>query len=80
LLGLAGWRLSAWRGIAAIGVSIAVMIWGTFARGLPAGWSWAECRIDGILVGVLGTAALMLAALALGLTQSNPRQPLRRRS
>jgi len=77
LLGLLGWRLSAWRGIAAIGVSIAVMVWGTFARGLPAGWSWAECRIDPILVGVLGTAAMLLAALALGLTQSKPRHDRR---
>jgi len=70
-----GWRLSAWRGIAAIGVSIAVMVWGTFARGLPAGWAWTECRIDGILVGVLGTAAMLIAALGLGLTQRAPRRP-----
>jgi len=65
LLSLLGMRLSLWRGLIAIGVSVAVISWGTFARNLPAGWEWAEARFEPIIVGAIGTAVLMIVALLL---------------
>ncbi|MFH1717453.1 MAG: sodium/solute symporter [Planctomycetota bacterium] len=55
-------RLSLWQGIASIGVSVVVIGWGTFARGLPASWQWAQCDLDGIIIGAVGTGALMVVA------------------
>ncbi|MCH7559026.1 MAG: sodium/solute symporter, partial [Planctomycetes bacterium] len=52
-------RLRLWQGLVSIGVSIAVISWGTFARNLPASWQWAQCNLDRIIVGATGTAALM---------------------
>jgi len=59
-------RLALWQGLAAIGVSVAVISWGTFARDLPHEWRWAECTFDPIIIGAVGTAALMVVALCLG--------------
>jgi SSS family solute:Na+ symporter len=64
-------RLRLWQGIASIGVSVAVISWGTFARDLPASWQWAQYNIDEILVGAVGTAALMVVACLFGLTNRN---------
>ncbi len=64
-------RLRLWQGLASIGVSIAVISWGTFARNLPASWQWAQCNLDGIIVGATGTAALMVVAFIFGLTNRN---------
>jgi len=50
----------------AICASIGVISWGTFARDLPTAWKWAEPSFEPILVGVFGTAALMIVALLLG--------------
>ena len=61
-------RLRLWQGLASIGVSIAVIIWGTSARNLPASWQWAQCNLDGIIVGAAGTAVLMVVAIVFGLT------------
>jgi len=55
-------RLSLWQGIVSIGVSVVVISWGTFARNLPESWQWAQCNLDSIIVGAVGTAALMVAA------------------
>lgn len=63
LLALFRVRISIWQGLISIAISISVITWGTFARDLPASLSWAECRIDAILMGALGTTALILAAL-----------------
>jgi hypothetical protein len=30
-------------------------------------WNWAECRLDVVIVGAAGTAALMAVALVFGL-------------
>ncbi|NLH43056.1 MAG: sodium:solute symporter, partial [Planctomycetes bacterium] len=65
LLSLLGVRLRLWQGLTAICVSVAVISWGTFARNLTAAWKWAEPPFDPILVGVVGTAALMTVALFL---------------
>lgn len=64
LLSLFRIRLRLWQGIVAIAVSIGVISWGTFARNLPQGWKWAECTIDGIIIGAAGTLALILVSLA----------------
>jgi len=65
LLSLLGMRLSLWRGLIAIGVSVAVISWGTFARNLPAGWEWAQASFDPVITGAIGTGALMIVALLL---------------
>ena len=64
-------RLRLWQGLASIGVSIAVISWGTFARNLPASWQWAQCNLDGIIVGAVGTGVLMVVACLFGLTNRN---------
>jgi len=64
-------RLRLWQGLASIGVSIAVITWGTFARNLPDSWQWAQCNLDGIIVGATGTGALMVVACLFGLTNRN---------
>jgi SSS family solute:Na+ symporter len=60
-------RLRLWQGLVSIGVSIAVISWATFARDLPASWRWAQCNIEEIIVGAVGTAALMVVAGFFGL-------------
>ena len=64
-------RLRLWQGLASIGVSIAVISWGTFARDLPVSWQWAQCNLDRIIVGATGTGALMVVACLFGLTNWN---------
>ncbi|MBL7186597.1 MAG: sodium/solute symporter [Phycisphaerae bacterium] len=55
-------RLNLPQGLISIAVSIVVISWGTFARDLPDSWRWAQCNLDGIIVGAVGTAALMVVA------------------
>jgi SSS family solute:Na+ symporter len=66
LLSLLRVRLRLWQGLVCVGISLAVISWGTFARDLPAAWSWADASFDPIITGAVGTAALMVAALLLG--------------
>ncbi len=63
LLALFRARIKVWQGIVTIAISVGVITWGTFARDLPPSWSWFECSIDSILMGALGTAALIFFAL-----------------
>jgi SSS family solute:Na+ symporter len=67
LLALLRLRVKLWQGLVAIALSIAVISWGTFARDLPDGWQWVQCNLDPIIIGAVGTAALMLVAAAFGL-------------
>lgn len=60
-------RLRLWHGLVSIGVSVAVIAWGTFARDLSDSWQWAQCNIEGIIIGAFGTAALCLVACIFGL-------------
>jgi SSS family solute:Na+ symporter len=62
ILALLRVRLHLWQGLTSIGVSIIVILWGTFAHNLPTKWQWAESNLDGIVVGAVGTAALMVVA------------------
>ena len=55
-------RLRLWQGVVSIGVSLIVISWGTFARDLPESWQWAQCNLEEIIVGAVGTAALMAVA------------------
>lgn len=68
-------RLRLWQGLVSIAVSIAVISWGTFARNLPAPWQWAQCNLDGIIVGAVGTAALLVVAFFFGLTNRSKNIP-----
>ncbi len=63
LLGLFRARLKLWQGLSVIGVSILVISWGTFARDLPDNYQGLECTLDPILVGAMGTLALLLTAM-----------------
>lgn len=67
LLALFGVRLQLWQGITAIATSILIISWGTFARNLPEAYQWMECTIDSILIGAVGTAAMIAVALLLHL-------------
>ncbi|OHB57774.1 MAG: hypothetical protein A2173_00085 [Planctomycetes bacterium RBG_13_44_8b] len=64
------------QGLVSIGVSIAVISWGTFARDLAEPWQWAQCNLDGIIVGAVGTAALILVACLFGLANKIRRRAL----
>jgi len=66
-------RLSLWQGVTSIAVSVAVISWGTFARNLPDSWQWAQCDLDGIIIGAVGTGALLAAAGAFTLANRNAR-------
>jgi SSS family solute:Na+ symporter len=68
ILSLLRVRLRLWQGLASVAVSIAVISWGTFARNLPPSWRWAQCDLDGIIVGAIGTLVLMVVAVVFGLT------------
>lgn len=67
LLALLRVRLLLWQGLVSIGVSIAVISWGTFMRHLPEPWRWAQSNLDVIIVGAAGTAALLVVAALFGL-------------
>jgi SSS family solute:Na+ symporter len=54
-----------------------VITWGTFVRGsvlsalgieIPETWKWIECNLDEVVVGAVGTAALVVVAGIFGLT------------
>ena len=55
------------QGLLTIGVSIVIILWGTFVRNLPDSISFLECRIDPILTGMLGTMGMVILALFFGL-------------
>jgi SSS family solute:Na+ symporter len=76
ILGLLRMRLRLWQGLVSIGVSIAVIAWGTFVRDsflselnmqIPDSWKWIECNLDVVIVGAVGTAALIVVACIFGL-------------
>ena len=71
ILSLLKVKLKPWQGIIAIKLSILVIGWGTLARDLPESWQWAQCNIDGIIVGAVGTAVLMAVALVFDLMNRN---------
>ncbi|HON91581.1 MAG TPA: sodium:solute symporter [Sedimentisphaerales bacterium] len=75
VLGILRVRLKPWQCVVVVCVNLAVILWGSFARGLPAGWEWAEPPFDSILAGAAGTAVIVIAAMILG--WSNRHTPVR---
>ena len=76
ILSLLRLRVRLWQGLVSIGVSIAVISWGTFWRAsfldkfnleIVESWKWSECNLDVVIVGAVGTAALMVVACIFGL-------------
>jgi SSS family solute:Na+ symporter len=67
ILSLLQVRLRLWQGLVSIGVNIAVISWATFARNLPDSWQWAQCNLDRIIIGAVGTGVLMMVACLFGL-------------
>lgn len=63
LLAIYNVKITKSQGILSVIFSILVIIWGTFLRDLPAGYSWLECTVDPILVGALSTVGLIGLAL-----------------
>jgi len=80
ILGLLRVRLRLWQGLVSIGISIAVISWGTFVRAsfldqfnlqIAESWKWAECNLDVVIVGAVGTGAMMVVACIFGLINRN---------
>ena len=80
ILGLLRLRLRLWQGLVSIGISVAVIAWGTFVRDsflsglniqIPDSWKWIECNLDVVIVGAVGTAALIVVACIFGLMNRN---------
>jgi SSS family solute:Na+ symporter len=76
ILGLLRIRLRLWQGLVSIGISIVVIAWATFMRDsflnefglqISDSWKWAECNLDVVAIGAVGTAALMVVACLFGL-------------
>ncbi len=66
LLALFDVPLRRWQGITIIVVSILVIIWGTFSARLPSHFQWLAIHVDDILLGPMGTAAMLVLALVFG--------------
>ncbi|NBU35771.1 MAG: sodium:solute symporter [Bacteroidetes bacterium] len=56
-------KLSFSQGLIAIGISVVVIVWSTFARNISGSFNWLNCTIDPILSGVLGTGFLLIYAI-----------------
>ena len=71
LLSLFNIRIKLWQGIISIAASLLVISWGTFARDLPDAWQWLQCDIEAIIIGAVGTVAMLLVAVLFWLTDRN---------
>ena len=76
ILSLLKVRLRLWQGLTAIVVSIWVISWASFMRAsfldkfglqIKQSWKWAECNLDAVVIGAVGTAALIAVACLFGL-------------
>lgn len=67
LLAFFNLKLTKTQGIIVILTSILVISWGTFARNLSPNLEWFACTLDPIIIGALGTFALVVMALFFGL-------------
>jgi len=75
-------QISLWQGCVCIAVSVAVISWATFARNLPNSWQWAQCNLEPIIIGAMGTVVFLAVALLFGLSnfikssvRSSPARP-----
>ncbi|MHC4482676.1 MAG: sodium:solute symporter family transporter [Planctomycetota bacterium] len=81
LLSLIKIRVRLWQGLVSVIVSIAIIAWATFVRegSMIEGtrlFDWLSsklplCTLDAILIGAMGTGALMVVAVLFGLTNRN---------
>jgi len=71
LLSLMKIRLSLRQGLVAIAAAVATIAWATFLRPefveahFPPSMYWVACRLDKVIIGATGTAALLIAGIAL---------------
>ncbi len=63
LLALFNVGISRAQGVLSVLFSILIIVWGTFFRDLPKGYSWLECTMDPIIIGAASTAGLIAMAL-----------------
>ena len=87
LLSLLKVKLRLWQGIVSIAVSILIIAWGILLREgsimqgtmvfdwLSEGLRLPLCRLESIIVGATGTAAMVVVAILLGLTNRNKELP-----
>jgi len=61
-------RLSLRQGLLSIAASILIIAWGSFARDLSPAWQWAQCTVEEIIIGALGTAVFLIVAFFFHLT------------
>ncbi|MBW2283587.1 MAG: sodium:solute symporter [Deltaproteobacteria bacterium] len=55
-----------WQAVVAVILSVASIVWATFARGLPEGLQWLECTWHPRMIGVIGTITLLIVGFGLG--------------
>jgi SSS family solute:Na+ symporter len=67
LLGLMFKWIKRWQAVVAVIASVIAIAWATFARDLPASWSWLECIWNPRMIGVIGTITLLGVGIFLGL-------------
>ncbi len=77
LLGLLVKRAGHLSALVGVIVSIVVIAWATFARGLPESWKWLECPFHKHLTGLLGAGSLIIVGAVIALLV--PRQRGNRR-
>jgi len=65
-------RLRLWQGLVSIAASMLIIAWATFARNLPDNWQWAQCNVDEIIIGAIGTVMLLIVAFAFHLLNKRP--------
>ncbi len=70
LLGLLVRRARHESALVGVIVSVAVIAWATFARGLPGSWQWLECPFHKHLTGLLGAASLLVVGAVIALVIS----------
>jgi SSS family solute:Na+ symporter len=73
LLSLLWNRIKTWQGITGIIVSILFISWATFARKLPPNLAWLECHLESIIIGAVGTGAMLAVVIILSLISPLPK-------
>uniref|UniRef100_UPI003C6EF0FD sodium:solute symporter family transporter n=1 Tax=Yeosuana marina TaxID=1565536 RepID=UPI003C6EF0FD len=56
-------KINRLQGVLSVFFSVLIIVWGTFFRNLPLGYTIFECTLDPIIIGSIGTVGLILLAL-----------------
>ena len=75
LLGISFHWVRRWQAVVAVIVSIASIVWATFARNLPDQWDWMECALHARMIGVIGTITLLVVGFGLSLLTFSKKTP-----